>query len=78
MNKLNSGGHCGNVNFTPVTDKDPDSFVPRCSCSMCRKHGASYISDPEARLMLRYRDGSKRDCHESCVWGHNRTDGGRG
>jgi hypothetical protein len=26
---------------------------------MCRKHGASYVSDPEARLTLRYRDGSK-------------------
>ena len=23
---------------------------------MCRRHGASYISDPDARLALRYRD----------------------
>jgi hypothetical protein len=25
---------------------------------MCRRHGASYISDPGARLSLRYRDRS--------------------
>ena len=60
MNELNGGCHCGNVDFTLITDNDPDGFVPRrCSCSMCMKHGASYISDPEARLMLGYRDGSK-------------------
>ena len=60
MNELNGGCHCGNVDFTLITDKDPDGFVPRrCSCSMCMKHGASYISDPEAQLTLRYRDGSK-------------------
>jgi hypothetical protein len=25
---------------------------------MCRRHGASYVSDPDARLALRYRDRS--------------------
>jgi hypothetical protein len=25
---------------------------------MCRRHGASYISDPDGRLVLRYRDPS--------------------
>jgi len=60
VNELRGGCHCGNVDFTLVTDWELDGFVPRrCSCSMCRKHGASYISDPEARLALRYRDGAK-------------------
>ena len=73
MNELNGGCHCGNVDFTVATDRDLDSFVPRrCSCSMCRKHAASYISDPEARLTLRYRDVSKlslyRFGHGTAQW----------
>jgi hypothetical protein len=59
MNELRGSCHCGNVEFTLFTEKSVDDFVPRrCSCSMCRKHGASYISDPAARLALRYRDPS--------------------
>jgi hypothetical protein len=60
MRELRGSCHCGDVDFTLVTNKDVDAFVPRrCSCSMCRRHGASYISDPNARLELRYRDGSQ-------------------
>ena len=59
MNELKGSCHCGNVEFTLFTDKSTDDLVPRrCSCSMCRRHGASYISDPGARLALRYRDRS--------------------
>ena len=59
MNELRGSCHCGNVEFTLFTEKSADDFVPRrCSCSMCRRHGASYISDPEGRLALRYRDPS--------------------
>ena len=59
MNELRGSCHCGNVEFTLFTEKSTDDFVPRrCSCSMCRRHGASYISDPDARLALRYRDRS--------------------
>ena len=51
--------HCGNVEFTLLTEKSADDLVPRrCSCTMCRRHGASYISDPDARLELHYRDPS--------------------
>jgi hypothetical protein len=59
MNELKGSCHCGNIEFTLVTAKSADDFVPRrCSCSMCRRHGASYISDPDAHLALRYRDRS--------------------
>ena len=59
MNELRGSCHCGNVEFTLFTEKSADELVPRrCSCSMCRRHGASYISDPAARLALRYRDPS--------------------
>jgi hypothetical protein len=59
MQKLKGSCHCGNVEFTLFTQKSADEFVPRrCSCSMCRRHGASYISDPAAHLVLSYRDPS--------------------
>jgi hypothetical protein len=54
MHELRGSCHCGNVEFTLFTEKSADDLVPRrCSCSMCRRHGASYISDPGARLVLR-------------------------
>jgi hypothetical protein len=59
MNELRGSCHCGNVEFTLFTEKSADELVPRrCSCSMCRRHGASYVSDPAARLALQYRDQS--------------------
>lgn len=59
MNEFRGSCHCGNVEFTLFTQQGVESLVPRrCSCSMCRRHGASYISDPDARLALRYRDRS--------------------
>lgn len=59
MNELKGSCHCGNIEFSLFTEKAADELVPRrCSCSMCRRHGASYISDPDARLALRYRDPS--------------------
>jgi hypothetical protein len=57
MNELRGGCHCGNIEFTLFSEKGADDLVPRrCSCAMCRRHGASYVSDPGARLALRYRD----------------------
>jgi hypothetical protein len=59
MNELRGSCHCGNIEFTLFTEKSADELAPRrCSCSMCRRHGASYISDPAARLALRYGDPS--------------------
>jgi hypothetical protein len=57
MHELRGSCHCGNVAFTLFTEKSTDDLVPRrCSCSMCRRHGGSYVSDPDGRLVLRYRD----------------------
>jgi hypothetical protein len=59
MHDLGGSCHCGNVEFTLFTQKSSDELVPRrCSCTMCRRHCASYISDPDARLVLRYGDPS--------------------
>jgi hypothetical protein len=59
MRDLKGSCHCGNVEFTLFTETSVDDLVPRrCSCSMCSRHGASYISDPSARLVLSYRDQS--------------------
>jgi hypothetical protein len=57
MNALKGSCHCGNVEFTLHTEKDEHTLVPRrCGCSMCRRHGATWISDPDGRLELRCRD----------------------
>ena len=59
MNTLKGSCHCGNVEFTLVTSQSERSLVPRrCGCTMCRRHGASWVSDPDARLELRCRDES--------------------
>ena len=59
MHELRGSCHCGNVEFTLFTEISAGDLVARrCSCSMCRRHGASYISDPGARLVLRYGDPS--------------------
>jgi hypothetical protein len=72
MNELRGGCHCGNVDFTFFTEKDLDELVPRrCSCSMCRRHGASYISDPHARLELRCLDPSLLNFYR---FGHDTSD----
>jgi hypothetical protein len=65
MNALKGSCHCGNVEFTLLTQQSEQSFAPRrCGCSMCRRHGASWISDPEARLELRYRDESRLSIYQ--------------
>ena len=43
------------------TNRTHDDFTPRtCQCALCRKHGASWISDPEgeARVSFKDREGS--------------------
>ena len=72
MNELRGSCHCGNVEFALFTGKSAELVPRRCSCSMCRRHGASYISDPGARLALRYRDRSSlstyRFGHGTAQW----------
>jgi len=54
-NTLKGSCHCGNVSFTLHTDKDVGDFVPRtCQCSLCKKHDASWISDPEGEADVHY------------------------
>lgn len=60
--------HCGSLSVAAALAGAPESYRPRaCDCDFCRKHGASYLSDPEGRLRLvvsdpaaisRYRQGS--------------------
>jgi hypothetical protein len=72
MNELRGRCHCANVEFTFFPNKDLDEFVPRrCSCSMCRRHGASYISDPSSRLDLRCLDPSLLNFYR---FGHGTSD----
>ncbi len=55
--KLTGGCHCGNVTFALSTCKNVDDFVPRtCQCSLCKKHDASWISDPEGEVHLHYQN----------------------
>lgn len=65
MNTLKGSCHCGNVEFTLLTQLNEHSIVRRrCGCSMCRRHGASWISDPDARLELRYQDESRLSVYQ--------------
>lgn len=73
MNELKGSCHCGNVELTLFTRQSERTLAPRrCGCSMCRRHAASWISDPEARLELRYRDQSRlsmyRFGHGTSCW----------
>jgi hypothetical protein len=65
MNELWGSCHCGNVEFTLLTQQSERSLVPRrCGCSMCRRHGASWVSDPDGRLELRCRDASQLSVYQ--------------
>ncbi len=46
---ITGGCHCSNIRFRLESAKPPSEFAPRvCDCTFCTKHGARYISDPEA------------------------------
>lgn len=65
MNALQGSCHCGNVEFTLRTQQSEQSLVPRrCACSMCRRHGATWVSDPDARLELRCRDETQLSLYQ--------------
>jgi hypothetical protein len=56
-NTLKGSCHCGNVAFALHTNKEASDFTPRiCQCSLCKKHEASWISDPEGEAKLLYAD----------------------
>ncbi|MBI2308162.1 MAG: aldehyde-activating protein [Rhodocyclales bacterium] len=69
MHCLKGKCHCGNIRIDIELSKAPAEYAPRaCDCEFCRKHGASYISDPHGSLRIevmdsqrlgRYRQGSE-------------------
>lgn len=66
---LHGGCHCGALTLDLTTSLIPGETAPRaCDCSFCRAHGAAWISDATARLVIqahrpdrlrRYRQGSE-------------------
>lgn len=68
MHELKGGCHCGNIRVDVALTRAAHEYVPRaCDCDFCRKHGASYLSDPagslvievkDERLLRKYRQGS--------------------
>lgn len=71
--KLKVGCHCGNVLIEIELKNPPAAYNPRvCDCDFCRKHGASYISDPQGALLIEIKDqcqlGSYRQGSEIAVF----------
>jgi hypothetical protein len=55
--KYVGGCHCGNIAFEVEFTGKPDSYNPRvCDCDFCRKHAASYVSDPQGSLLIHIKD----------------------
>lgn len=45
------------MHFELHTNKDETNLVPRtCQCPLCKRHGASWISDPEGEAHIHYKD----------------------
>jgi hypothetical protein len=60
-NTIQSNCHCGNIRLELHTNRSPSEFTPRiCQCTLCRKHNASWISDPEgeAKLHIENKDSA--------------------
>jgi hypothetical protein len=56
---LTGGCHCGNIHLDISLPKSSRDYSPRaCDCDFCRKHGASYISDPSGKLRMTVREPS--------------------
>jgi hypothetical protein len=50
-NCLEGACHCKNIQLHFYTEQQVANLSPRqCQCSFCRKHNASWISDPHARV----------------------------
>jgi hypothetical protein len=57
MHELKGGCHCGNIYVEVVLPRAPSTYNPRaCDCDFCRKHGASYISDPQGSVRIQVKD----------------------
>ncbi len=57
MSTVLGGCYCGNLSVELELSKPSDSYCPRaCDCRFCRKHAASYVSDPEGSLRIKARE----------------------
>lgn len=57
MNRVTGSCHCGNLRFEASFSEATESLPPRaCDCEFCRKHGASYLSDPKGSLNFSAKD----------------------
>lgn len=69
IHNYGGGCHCGNITFEMEVAGMPASYDRRaCDCDFCRKHAASYLSDPGGKLIIniaddinvsKYRQGSE-------------------
>ena len=56
-NCIKGSCHCSNITLSLYTDKSDSDFVPRtCQCDLCKKHGASWISDPLGEVHVAFLD----------------------
>jgi hypothetical protein len=54
---MSGGCHCGNILLELELARVPAAYSPRaCDCDFCRKHCASYVSDPRGALVIRIKD----------------------
>lgn len=57
MSRLKGRCHCGNISFSLTWPGEPWQVPPRaCGCSFCTRHGAAYVSHPEAALEVSIAD----------------------
>ena len=57
MHRASGGCHCGNLLVDLELSRAPDTYNPRaCDCDFCRKHCASYLSDPQGSMGIRIKD----------------------
>ena len=63
MSKSNStkgSCHCGNIEFQLQLTQAIETYTARaCQCSFCRKHNATYISDPQGSLSIQVKQKSE-------------------
>lgn len=52
--------HCGNISYSLDWPGDGDEIpVRECGCAFCTKHGGTYTSHPQARLVATVRNGTR-------------------
>jgi hypothetical protein len=55
--ELKGGCHCGNIMVEVKLARSSSTYNPRaCDCAFCRKHGASWVSDPDGSLHIQIRE----------------------